>query len=147
MRHLPLALTLAAAPLAAQQGFDISATEACMAEAYGYEERQYCVGAAARQCMEYLGDSEGLARCAAQETAWWETRMAASVTRISADDSLSATQVDALAKMQAAWRAYVDESCAFELAFGADHAASLAECLLWKTGDQAVLLEDYLPRN
>jgi len=145
MKALFLALTFLGAPLSAQQGFDVSVTEACMADALGYEEQQYCVGAAARQCMEYLEDSQGFAGCAGAEAAWWEARINGSFARISS--AANEEQANALAKMQAAWLAYRDEICAFEQVFGAGEAVSEAECLLWKTGDQAVFLEDYLPRN
>jgi len=147
MKKVILALLLFAPPLAAQQGFEINITENCMADAISYEERQYCVGAAARQCMEYLGDTAGLARCAGAEAMWWEARVNVNVERISQDESLTSVQVEALTRMQAAWQDYRDASCAFEQAFAEEQTASEAECLLWRTGDQAVLLEDYLPRN
>lgn len=142
-RALALAL-LMARPAAAQEVFDISATETCMNEAISFEERQYCVGASARICMEYLGGSEAMARCAAEETAWWMARMDVTLGRIATAENVSAAQGEALARMQAAWLGYRDESCAFEQAFGSGEAASESECLLWKTGDQAVLLEDYI---
>lgn len=141
------AIWLLAAPVMAQEVFDISATEACMNEAISFEERQYCVGASTRICMEYLGDSEAMARCATQETAWWDMRMDATLGQITKAERVSAGQAEALARMQAAWVNYRDESCAFEQAFGAGEAASQAECMLWKTGDQAVLLEDYIIGN
>ena len=143
--RLTVLALLLAGPLHAQEGFDISLTVACMEDAITYEERQYCVGSAARQCMEYLGDSEGMARCAGAEAAWWETRMNATFETIFKGAEVSADQATALARMQAAWRAYRDESCDFEQAFGAGQATSKAECLLWMTGDQAVYLEDYVP--
>ena len=140
-----MSAVLLGSPVAAQEGFDISITASCMEDAISYEERQYCVGSAARQCMEYLGDSEGMARCAAAETAWWEARMNANFEMIFKGAEVDADQAKALARMQVAWLAYRDESCAFEQAFGAGQAASKAECLLWMTGDQAVYLEDFMP--
>ncbi len=132
-----------AGPLAAQEGgFDIGATADCMEEALTSEERRFCVGAATRQCIDYAADPALAESCARQETAWWESRMAAVQQEIAA--SADAAQAGALMRVQAAWLDYRDSSCAFEQAFGAAEISE-AECLLWLTGDHAVYLEDYLP--
>ncbi len=136
---------LLAGPLAAQDAFDIGATKACMENAISHEERQYCVGASSRGCMEHLEDMAGMARCAVQETAWWEARMDENIRLISEGTEADTAQVKALLRMQAAWGAYRESHCAFEQAFAFEPEAVQAECMLWLTGDQAVYLEDYVP--
>jgi len=146
MRFVRLVVfTLLAGPATAQNAFDISGTEACMQEAISFEERQYCVGASARNCMENLGEAADMAFCAGQEVEWWEARMNANLQDISGWPELSAAQRSALERMQAAWLAYRDESCAFQQIFGGGQGSQEAECRLWMTGDQAVYLEDYVP--
>jgi len=138
-------LLLFTGPIAAQDVFDIEITAACMEEANSYEERQYCVGASTRRCSEHLEDPIMAVMCAKSETIWWEAQIATLVQTISRSAETNEAQAKALARMQADWLRYRDNSCAFEQAFGAGQAAPEVDCLLWMTGDQAVYLFEYAP--
>ena len=145
-RFLIIAVLLGS-PVAAQEGFDISVTEACMEDALTYEERQYCVGSAARQCMEYYGNSESMARCAVAEIAWWEARAGMSIRQIMMEDTENVELATAILRMHVTWKDLSDRQCAFEQLIGAQQGENKSECLLRMTGEQALYLENFVPRK
>ncbi|SNX70266.1 uncharacterized protein DUF1311 [Cereibacter ovatus] len=165
--RIALSLLLIAAPLAAVAQpipFDPAKTEACLAAKKTPAERSACIGVAAAQCLR---DTPGAteveeATCLATETNWWRDRMAPAYDRAMKEAALrdvefaksisqgGSRMTDDLELMQAAWKDWSEKRCFFEAMRRrgkADRMVVAADCMMRRTAEQALLLEDVTDRK
>lgn len=156
-RPLALALALAAAPLAAQP-YDDRIVEACLAAHWGGQnDRESCIGIAARVCMP-VGEAgaDAAIACHQAEAAQWAEMLDETLTALRAqlgegetpsEDAGEPESVQALDRAQEAWQAFRDATCEVDALRWPDAdigRADRAECLTRLTARQVLELQSRL---
>ena len=140
--------------------FTPEATETCLSSEEG-GHRISCPGLSAEACINATSDAYttvGMSACFHLERDYWDARLNAAYGRLMANE----TAIDADAKtygysappraeplrdMQRAWIAYRDAACGYIAATwggGTGTGPAYAECLMRRTAEQTLLLEDRL---
>ena len=93
---------------------------ACLEEAINDEERNNCIGSAARQCFEEPDGytTLGTTECYLREETWWDQKLNESYADLR--QRLSDDLFNALKEAQIAWIAYRDAKCDFAYKFYGD---------------------------
>lgn len=168
MRAVPslaLVVTLAAAPLAAQP-YDDRIVEACLAAHWGGQnDREACIGIAARVCMPVgEGGADTAIACHEAETAQWAALLDETLAALRAQlgEAEGAAKnggesegepggepeaVQALDRAQLAWESFRDATCGFDALRWPDAdigRADRAECLMRLTARQALEMQSRL---
>lgn len=162
MRALALvvSLALAAAPLAAQP-YDDRIVEACLAAHWGGQnDRESCIGIAARVCMPVgEGGADAAIACHQAETAQWAEMLDETLAALRAQlgesegadgtdgDGGDSAPVQALDRAQAAWQSFRDATCELDALRWPDAdigRADHAECLARLTARQVFELQSRL---
>ena len=155
---LLLACALLAGQVGAQEGFDPSATETCLAKAASVAEAEACAGAAAEMCMTTMpgGTSTvGMSNCLHYEAQYWEQRLETAYQAVLAGarvwdaqrDDMGAhvpSRVAPLEEMHVAFAALRQARCAYERALwggGSGGGPAWVSCELKMTARQALYLE------
>lgn len=159
MRALALAVTLAlaAVPLAAQP-YDDRIVEACLAAHWGGQnDRESCIGIAARVCMPVgEGGADAAIACHEAETAQWAAMLDETLAALNAqlaeagaaaEDGGDPAPVQALDRAQAAWQGFRDATCELDALRWPDPdigRAARAECVMRLTARQVFELQSRL---
>ncbi len=145
MKHV-LFFLLIAGPVAAEgPSYSDLATESCLQEAVVIGERQACIGASARACMDDGGGSYVESICYSEEGVFWDARLnAVYQEQMSAARGSDPALADALLRLQRAWIGYRDARCDAVFAAwgeGTGRSPAFAECLMRTTAEQTIFLE------
>lgn len=160
MRAVPslaLVVTLAAVPLAAQP-YDDRIVEACLAAHWGGQnDREACIGIAARVCMPVgEGGADTAIACHEAETAQWAALLDETLAALraqlgeaegAAEEGDESEAVQALDRAQLAWESFRDATCGFDALRWPDAdigRADRAECLMRLTARQALEMQSRL---
>ncbi|PJI92292.1 uncharacterized protein YecT (DUF1311 family) [Yoonia maricola] len=125
-------------------------TEACLQEALGAGERHACIGASANQCMTNTPGGEstvGMGGCLERERSYWDGRLNDVYQQLLAQQGDDAAVTNNLRAMQRAWITYRDARCDYEYVQwegGTGGGPALLACLMQTTGEQVLVLEQYL---
>ncbi|ULB11641.1 lysozyme inhibitor LprI family protein [Cereibacter azotoformans] len=167
MPRLALILMMLAAPasLTAQPiPFHPEKIEDCLSGKKAGPQREACIGLAADLCRrETKGATEvEAAACMAAEANWWRDRMGnayeaamkeAALRDVEFAKSISQgapRMTEDLEKMQEAWKDWSEKRCFFEAMRRRgkpDRMVVASECLMRRTAEEALLLEDVAARK
>ncbi|MGP3698108.1 lysozyme inhibitor LprI family protein [Rhodobacter sp. NSM] len=144
--------------------FHSETTEDCLSGKKSAGQRGTCIGLAADQChRETRGATEvEVAACMAAEANWWRDRMTAAYAAAMKEAKLRDVEfaksisqggprmTEDLSNMQDAWKDWSEKRCFFEAVRRRgkpDRMVVASECLMRRTAEQALLLEETAGRK